>query len=161
MTSSIAGFSVFTRSGFSGPIDLSFPESTNPSSVHVYKDECQNSKDWDGDHADSHRQDSIVVVVPSIKCYQSSCRKYHKQQQSERTSGQTSSQTAYTGGGFIFFVRVVRDHIDPHVWGTGSTPLLSNTSPTSFPCSGKVVHPDQETLPDTNCLFFHVNCFSS
>lgn len=51
-----------------------------------------------------------------------------------------------------FFVRVVRDHIDPHVWGTGSTPLLSNTSPTSFPGSGKVVHPDQETLPDTNCL---------
>lgn len=51
-----------------------------------------------------------------------------------------------------FFVRVVRDHIDPHVWGTDSTPLLSNTSPTSFPGSGKVVHPDQETLPDTNCL---------
>lgn len=31
MTSSIASFSVFTRSGFGGPIDLSFSESTDPS----------------------------------------------------------------------------------------------------------------------------------
>lgn len=36
--------------------------------------------------------------------------------------------------------------------GTGSTPLLSYTSPTAFPCSGKVVNPGQETLPDSNCL---------
>lgn len=161
MTSSIASFSVFTRSGFGGPFDLSFPESTNPPSVHIYKDECQNSKDGDDDHANSHRQDSIIVVVPSIKCYQSTCRKYHKEQHSERTSGQTSSHTANTGGGLIFLIRVVRDHVDPHVWGTGSTLLLSNTSPKAFPCSGKVVNPGQETLPDSNCLFFHVNCFSS
>lgn len=51
-----------------------------------------------------------------------------------------------------FLVRVIRDHIDPHAWGTGSTPLLSYTSPTAFPCSGKVVNPGQETLPDSNCL---------
>lgn len=40
----------------------------------------------------------------------------------------------------------------PHAWGTGSTPLLSYTSPTAFPCSGKVVNPGEETLPDSNCL---------
>lgn len=51
-----------------------------------------------------------------------------------------------------FLIRVVRDHVDPHVWGTGSTLLLSNTSPKAFPCSGKVVNPGQETLPDSNCL---------
>lgn len=51
-----------------------------------------------------------------------------------------------------FLVRVIRDHIDPHAWGTGSTPLLSYTSPTAFHCSGKVVNPGQETLPDSNCL---------
>lgn len=51
-----------------------------------------------------------------------------------------------------FLVRVIRDHVDPHAWGTGSTPLLSYTSPTAFPCSGKVVNPGEETLPDSNCL---------
>lgn len=71
MTSSIASFSVFPRSGFGGPIDLGFPESTDPSPVHIYKDGHQNSKDWDDDHANSYRQDSIVVVVSGIKRYQS------------------------------------------------------------------------------------------
>lgn len=51
-----------------------------------------------------------------------------------------------------FLVRVIRDHVDPHAWGTGSTPLLSYTSPTTFPCSGKVVNPGEEILPDSNCL---------
>lgn len=78
MTSSIASFSVFTRSGFGGPIDLSFPESTNPSPVHIYKDERQNSKDWDDDHANSYRQDSIVVVVSGIKRYQSTLMQRRK-----------------------------------------------------------------------------------
>lgn len=80
MTSSIASFSVFPRSGFGGPIDLGFPESTDPSPVHIYKDGHQNSKDWDDDHANSYRQDSIVVVVSGIKRYQSTCREYHEQQ---------------------------------------------------------------------------------
>lgn len=80
MTSLIASFSVFPRSGFGGPIDLGFPESTDPSPVHIYKDGHQNSKDWDDDHANSYRQDSIVVVVSGIKRYQSTCREYHEQQ---------------------------------------------------------------------------------
>lgn len=74
MTSSIASFSVFPRSGFGGPIDLGFPESTDPSPVHIYKDGHQNSKDWDDDHANSYRQDSIVVVVSGIKRYQSTLK---------------------------------------------------------------------------------------
>lgn len=78
MTSSIASFSVFPRSGFGGPIDLGFPESTDPSPVHIYKDERQNSKDWDDDHANSYRQDSIVVVVSGIKRYQSTLKQKKK-----------------------------------------------------------------------------------
>lgn len=78
MTSSIASFSVFPRSGFGGPIDLGFPESTDPSPVHIYKDGHQNSKDWDDDHANSYRQDSIVVVVSGIKRYQSTLKQKKK-----------------------------------------------------------------------------------
>lgn len=78
MTSSIASFSVFPRSGFGGPIDLGFPESTDPSPVHIYKDGHQNSKDWDDDHANSYRQDSIVVVVSGIKRYQSTLMQRRK-----------------------------------------------------------------------------------
>lgn len=78
MTSSIASFSVFPRSGFGGPIDLGFPESTDPSPVHIYKDGHQNSKDWDDDHANSYRQDSIVVVVSGIKRYQSTLKQKNK-----------------------------------------------------------------------------------
>lgn len=78
MTSSIASFSVFPRSGFGGPIDLGFPESTDPSPVHIYKYGHQNSKDWDDDHANSYRQDSIVVVVSGIKRYQSTLKQKKK-----------------------------------------------------------------------------------